>query len=178
MLIATLLIGLAVAASGGQQQVDQLSGECGGIKAQVIEYGYTAGRKLRQHESTGGTHAAEVWDIVFGRIHRTDRIPIHDGSVIYLAVELDNLPVKTPVTGLTAYYYHPAIKYADGSVRTRQSHDWGKVSFDTTRGERRLSWLFQRSSPEEWVAGHWRLQLRRGDCVLAEKSFNAYVPAP
>jgi len=178
MPIAPFLIGFIIAASGGPQQADQLSGECGGIKAQVVEYGYTAGRKLRRHESAGGTHAAEVWDIVFGRIHRTDRIPIHDGSVIYLALELENLPVKKPVNGLTAYYYHPGIKYADGSVRTRQSQDWGQVSFNTVRVERRLSWLFQRSSPEEWVAGHWKLQLRRGDCVLVEKSFNTYFPAP
>jgi hypothetical protein len=156
---------------------DQLSGTCEGINATILWYGL-AKRELKEEKVDEIKVASDAtWTLKNIRlIEKTERIPIKDGSIMYLSAEIQNLPIGETLKGFRwVKKFPPSGMTLPKTGKTFYSGE-GSFSIESKKSIKKISafWTFKDKYAFEMVPGKWIYQLWYKDCLLIEKNFIAF----
>lgn len=160
---------------------DRLSGSCGNVSAELLRYGLAAGTLAETVADEGGATAAGVfWNMTDIRlVEPTDRIPLRDGSIMYLQFKAAQRSTNVREIPLRVVFGFPppGMTEPGGATHAQSEHVFWLPTVSNA-GSDESYWTFADQYPFEMIAGTWTWQLFTGDCLLLEKSFDAYRPQP
>lgn len=161
---------------------DQMKGECEGYSARITWYGELRGDLAEEIPETEQETAAGVsWEMKnLERVDQTDRVELKDGAILNVQYEISGLPAEQEVEGFYRVTIFPAGGMTDPNGKVFREHKREldvKVDIGVFAGE--MGWIFDEDEyAYEMVAGLWKFQLWRSNCLLLEKTITTYKSEP
>lgn len=164
---------------GVKQQSSKTDPECKDVKAAVLDSGYAVGDLTQTGKNSNSpTYTYANFENI-RIIDRGNRVPLKDGSIIYLLFKIYNFKNKKSLDGVRVTITYPPVKNpTTGKIFT--SYDWGSYSVTLYPGQTEYVedryWSFSDDNPYEMVEGEFTFYVYLKSCLLLQKTFTTFKP--